>query len=98
MDWLRSRHVLSLIVVFFAASVSTAAFAQMLYVGNSGDDTISSFVIDEDTGLLTEILPRVVSTGSPSSIAIHPGGKFLYVTNGGNANFNVNAPSIATFS
>ena len=87
-----------LIAVLVLAGTSPGLFGQLLYIANGGDDTISSYVIDQETGLLTELLPRVVSTGSPSSVAIHPGGKFIYVTNGGNPNLNVNNPSIASFS
>ncbi len=87
-----------LIPVLVFAGMSPGLFGQLLYVGNGGDDTISSYVIDQETGLLTELLPRVASTGGPSSVTIHPSGKFLYVTNSGNANLNVNNPSLASFS
>jgi uncharacterized protein (TIGR03437 family) len=72
-------------------------FGQLLYVGNFGDQTISTYVIDQESGLLTEVLPRAVSPGSPTSVAIHPSGKFVYVTNGGVASANV-GPSLASFS
>jgi len=92
------RHFSCLLAVLALAGSSQGLFGQLLYIGNGGDDTISSFVIDQETGLLTELLPRVVSTGSPSSVAIHPSGKFAYVTNSGNPNLNVNNPSLASFS
>jgi uncharacterized protein (TIGR03437 family) len=86
------------VLVLILAGTSNGLFGQLLYVGNVGDDTISTYVIDQDSGLLTEILPRVGSPGSPSSVAIHPSGKFVYVTNGGNAALGANGPSIAEFS
>ena len=54
---------------------------QMLYVGNLGDNTISTSVIDQESGLLTELKPRVASSGHPTSVAVHQTGKFVYVTN-----------------
>src|SRR5579871_2947976 len=92
------RHLFCLIAIFILAESSHALFGQMLYVGNSGDDTISAYVIDQDSGLLTEVLPRVATPGSPSSVAVHPSGKFAYVTNFGNANLGANGPSLAAFS
>src|SRR5579872_4925348 len=78
------RHFFCLIVVLFLAATSNGLFGQMLYVGNNGDDTISAYVIDQQSGLLTELLPRVPSTGAPSSVTVHPNHKFVYVTNFGN--------------
>jgi uncharacterized protein (TIGR03437 family) len=83
--------------ILLVAAASSGLFSQVLYVGNSGDDTVSTYVIDQQNGILTELLPRVPSTGSPSSVAIHPNGKFVYVTNSGNGNLGVNFPSIAIF-
>lgn len=85
-------------VVLVLAAVAHTLSAQMLYVGNGGDDTISQFVIDQNSGLLTEVKPPVASTGAPSSIVAHPSGKFVYATNTGNANLGANGPSLATFS
>jgi len=89
---------LSFVVALFLCGTPNGLFGQMLYVGNAGDNTISSYVIDQESGLLTELLPRVATTGSPSSVAVHPSGKYVYVTNGGNAALGVNGPSIAIFS
>jgi uncharacterized protein (TIGR03437 family) len=91
-------RLLWLVAALFLAGTSNGLFGQMLYVGNAGDDTISAYVIDQESGFLTEVLPRVATTGSPSSVAIHPGGKFVYVTNGGNPALGVNGPSLAAFS
>jgi uncharacterized protein (TIGR03437 family) len=84
-----------MVAVLFLAGTSNGLFGQMLYVGNAGDGTISAYVIDQDAGLLTEVLPRVASTGAPSSVTVHPSGKFVYATNFGNA---TNGPSLAAFS
>ena len=85
---------------FWLAALLTAGtpdglFGQMLYVGNNGDDTISAYVIDQDSGLLTEILPRVGTPGNPTSLTIDPSGKFVYVTNTGSA---AGGPDLAAFS
>src|SRR4051812_233651 len=93
------RRLFSWFPIFLLAGISNSLFGQMLYVANGGgDDTISTYVIDQESGFLTELTPRVLTSGSPSSVVVHPGGKFLYSTNGGNANLNVNAPSIGIHS
>jgi uncharacterized protein (TIGR03437 family) len=86
----------SLVAVLFLAGTSNGLFGQMLYVGNAGDNTVSAYVIDEDSGLLTEVLPRVASPGTPTSVAIHPSGQFVYVTNGGSP--ATGGPTLAAFS
>lgn len=88
----------SLLAMLLLAGTCTGLFGQLLYIGNAAEDTISAYVIDQQSGLLTELLPRVVSPGSPTSVTIHPSGKFVYVTNAGNPALGVNAPSIAVFS
>ena len=90
------HHFPCLPALLFLAAISNGLFAQVLYIGNTGDGTISSYVIDQDNGLLTELLPRIATTGTPTSLVIHPNNKFVYVTNSGNP--NVNGPSIAIFS
>jgi uncharacterized protein (TIGR03437 family) len=86
----------SLVAVLFLAGTPNGLLGQMLYVGNVGDGTISSYVIDQESGLLTEVLPRVASSGSPLSVTAHPSGKFLYVSNGGIAGGT--GPNLAAFS
>src|ERR1700676_5491361 len=85
----------SLLGLLLLAATSNGLFGQVLYVGNNGDGTISTYVIDEDSGFLTEILPRVATLGSPSSVAVHPSGKFAYATNFGGGG---NGPSVSSFS
>src|SRR5436305_12255401 len=89
---------LCVIAVVLIAGMPNGLFGQMLYVGNNGDDTISAYVIDQQSGLLTELLPRVTSTGAPSSVTVHPNGKSVYVTNFGNAAFGANGPNLAALS
>src|ERR1700686_1265392 len=84
-----------MVAVLFLAGTSNGLFGQMLYVGNAGDDTISAYVIDQDSGLLTEILPRVGTPGNPTSVTVHPSGKFVYVTNTGST---AGGPDLAVFS
>src|SRR5881397_3264951 len=67
----------------------------MLYVGNNGDDTISAYVIDQESGFLTEILPRTATPGHPTSVTVHPSGKFVYVTKTGAVTGD---PGLAAFS
>jgi len=78
-------------VAAFLAGAPGMLFGQLLYVANNGDHTISSYVIDQDSGSLAEILPRVATPGGPTSVAIHPNRKFAFVTNGG-------PPSLAGYS
>ncbi len=58
-------------------------FGQMLYVANNGERTILSYIYDQDNGSLGEIRPRVATAGTPSSVAIHPNAKFVFVTTAG---------------
>ncbi|MCC6366041.1 MAG: beta-propeller fold lactonase family protein [Bryobacterales bacterium] len=78
------------------AATAGGLFAQMLYVANNGNTTISAYVIDQENGLLTEVLPRAYTPGHPLAIAIHPGGKFVYATNGGDP--AIGGPNLAAFS
>lgn len=61
---------------------------QVLYVLNSGpnaaDNTIAAYII-ADGGALVEISARVRTVGTPTAIAVHPSGRFLYVTTNGPA-------------
>lgn len=62
---------------------SHALLGQVLYVTNNTERTIGSYIYDQDNGRLTEIRPRLATTGNPSSIATHPNGKFVFVTTQG---------------
>lgn len=54
-----------------------------LYVANLGSSTVSSYAIDQQTGVLTPIL-AVVSVDSPSAMAQDITGHYLYVTSQNN--------------
>jgi 6-phosphogluconolactonase (cycloisomerase 2 family) len=56
-----------------------------MYVANKGSNNISAFSVDQNTGDLTQIASPF-DTGAntaPSSVAVGPGGQFLYVANSG---------------
>ncbi len=95
MVYISKCPLFSLVAVFFLTGVSQKLFGQMLYIGNAGDRTISAYVIDQESGLLTEVRPRVADPGSPQSLAVHPSGKFVYVANAGGG---VGPPNLAAFS
>jgi 6-phosphogluconolactonase (cycloisomerase 2 family) len=57
-------------------------------VANSGSNNVSAYSIDSSTGALSEISGSPFAAGpGPTSIAVDPSGKFVYVANGGSANF-----------
>ena len=85
-----------LVAALFLAGTANGLFGQMLYVGNFADATVSAYVIDQESGWLTEVLPRVASSGHPLSVTVHPSGKFVYVTNGGDPTAGY-GPSLAAF-
>jgi 6-phosphogluconolactonase len=67
-------------------SVAVDPSGKFVYVANhaSGSDSVSGFTIAPGTGALTAIAgsPFSVPTGSqPSSVAVDPSGKFVYVAN-----------------
>jgi len=82
-------------ILLLALLVSANLSAQMLYVANNGDATISAFVIDQDSGLLTELQPRAAVPGNPTSIAIHPNKKLVYSTNSGSGS---SGPTLTAFT
>ena len=53
------------------------------YVPNAyGNNTVSEYLVDSSTGVLTPTAAGAVSTGnSPTSVAVDPSGKFAYVGN-----------------
>ena len=74
-----------------AESVTVDPSGKFAYVADGGDNSdgskgtkVSMYSIDATTGVLTSI-GTIAAGPSPSSITIHPGGKFVYV---GNSNSN----------
>ena len=67
-----------------------------LYVANAGSDTVAAFAVDTSNGSLTPLSPATFATGKgPSSIAVDPTGRFIYVANNGGSN-DVSAFSVDT--
>lgn len=59
-----------------------APSAKFVFVGNTGDNTLSAYTIDS-AGSLTPVTGTPIPLGDnaqPSSIAVDPGGKFVYVS------------------
>jgi 6-phosphogluconolactonase len=67
--------------------LGTCCLGTYLYVANAGSDTVSAFAVDPSTGSLTPLSPATFATGKgPSSIAVDPIGRFIYVANNGGSN------------
>lgn len=55
---------------------------RFVYVANTGDNTVSEYIIDLATGRLSPIQPATLPTGDrPLGLAIDPLGRFLYTAN-----------------
>jgi 6-phosphogluconolactonase (cycloisomerase 2 family) len=70
-----------------AISVAVDPSGEFAYVADGGQNSdgskgtnVSMYAIDATTGVLTSI-GKIAAGFSPSSIAIHPSGKFVYVVN-----------------
>jgi 6-phosphogluconolactonase len=57
-------------------------------VANSNSNDVSMYTINGTTGALTST-GTIAAGSSPTSIAIHPSGKFAYVTNSGSNNVSM---------
>jgi len=78
-------------------SVATDPSGSFVFVANSGDDNLSGFSIDSDTGRLTEIAGSPFTTGAtPSSVAVSPSGTFVFVANSGDNTVSVFSVDIST--
>src|SRR5690606_17515647 len=54
------------------------------YVANYNGASLSQYAIDAATGALSPVAGGSVATEvEPNSVAVHPGGRFVYVTNAG---------------
>jgi YVTN family beta-propeller protein len=91
----------------FAAGNGPSAIAmdptgRFVYVTNSYGNSVSAYTLDRITGALTQLDADAGTTGiqdfpcgpGPYRVAVHPDGRFLYVTNG--LNSTVSLFSIAT--
>ena len=78
-----------------AVAVAVDPSGKFAYVADGGDNSdgsqgvnVSMYTIDAATGVLTSI-GKVAAGLSPSSIAIHPNGKFVYVGNSGSNDLSI---------
>ncbi|MDH5378189.1 MAG: lactonase family protein, partial [Gammaproteobacteria bacterium] len=55
--------------------------SRVVYVANAGSDDVSAFRVDPATGALTEVGTAVAAGTGPTSVTVHPTGRFAYVTN-----------------
>ena len=73
------------------ANVTTVAVVceRFAFVGNSGTNTVSAYVIDGTTGALTAVAGGPVAAGTtPFEVTVDPSGKFAYVVNLGSSNIS----------
>jgi DNA-binding beta-propeller fold protein YncE len=78
-----------------AVAVAVDPSGKFAYVADGGDNSdgskgvnVSMYTIDAATGVLTSI-GKIAAGLSPSSIAIHPNGKFVYVGNSGSNDLSI---------
>jgi YVTN family beta-propeller protein len=78
-----------------AISVTVDPSGKFAYVADGGQNSdgskgtnVSMYAIDGTTGVLTSI-GKIAAGLSPSSIAIHPNGKFVYVGNSGSNDLSI---------
>ena len=64
-------------------SVAVHPSRHFVYVANSGENDISLYTVDSNSGALREVLPRTTTALNPTNLAMDPGGNFLYVVNRG---------------
>jgi 6-phosphogluconolactonase len=56
---------------------------QFVYFANSGDNTVSSYVLSTASPYLTAIGSPIAAGSTPSAVLAEPSGKYLYVANSG---------------
>jgi 6-phosphogluconolactonase (cycloisomerase 2 family) len=61
------------------------ATGTVVYVANKGSDSILAFLVNQNTGGLTQIASQFLTAPgtAPSSVAVGPGDRFLYIANSG---------------
>ncbi|MCX6622882.1 MAG: beta-propeller fold lactonase family protein, partial [Acidobacteria bacterium] len=85
---------LSVAGIVMLAAPWNCLYAQLVYLP-SADGNLSTFVVNPEAGTLAEAFPRLSMPGSPSAAVAEPKGRFLYVVNNGNGQFETN---VAGFS
>ena len=85
-----------------AISVTVDPSGKFAYVADGGDNSdgskgvnVSMYTIDAATGVLAAI-GRIAAGVSPSSITIHPNGKFVYVGNSGSNDLSIYTIDVTT--
>ena len=85
-----------------AVSVTVEPSGKFAYVADGGDNSdgskgvnVSMYSIDGTTGVLTSI-GKIAAGVSPSSITIHPNGKFVYVGNSGSNDLSIYTIDVTT--
>jgi 6-phosphogluconolactonase (cycloisomerase 2 family) len=77
--------------------IAVDAYANFLYVVNTGSSTVSGFRISSATGTLSALSPATLATNvGPNSIAIRSDDSWLFVANLGSANVSQYALTPAT--
>jgi 6-phosphogluconolactonase (cycloisomerase 2 family) len=80
--------ILSLALIAVSGPIR-AEISGYAYVTNSGSNNVSGYSIDDATGALTPLPGSPFAAGVlPQSIAAHPSGRFVYVTNVGIGGIN----------
>ncbi|MFT7478913.1 MAG: 6-phosphogluconolactonase (cycloisomerase 2 family), partial [Gammaproteobacteria bacterium] len=72
-------------------SADTSTRASFAYVANNGDDTISIYSVDPESGRLSfeGFHAAAIGEDGPGTALVHPGGDYLYVTNEDTANISI---------
>jgi 6-phosphogluconolactonase (cycloisomerase 2 family) len=88
-------------------SVAMAPVGGFAFVTNFTSNNISGYSIDGTTGALTVVagspfaspaVPPAASTGGPTSVAVDPSGKFVYVTNTYHSNVTLINSTVSVYT
>ncbi|MDH4092291.1 MAG: lactonase family protein [Cyclobacteriaceae bacterium] len=93
------RSLLVLMAILFVHALQAQPSNEILYVGTfsvRGSEGIYAFSFDRVKRTL-KLLQKVPSLESPSYLAIHPTGKFLYSVNRGKADVTDNGGSVSAY-
>ncbi len=78
------------------SAISMHPSGKFAYVASLASNEITSFSVDQASGALTALTPRVTSGEGPTSITINSQGRFAYVTNAIAGSVSVFAIDVAT--
>ena len=90
----RASLAISILAIFMGLAACgigrSGAGHQTAYVITPFNSSVGVFHIDNNTGAFSQILGSPYATGiSPSSILLHPSGKFAYISNAGENNISL---------